>query len=391
MAGALGLAAAGCASSGSGVASAARAPGVTDSRILLGTSSGMTGPAGSFAVALNAGTNAWFKHVNDVGGVNGRKIEYKVLDDGLDVSRAITNTRQLISDRVFAVVGGTGAGSVPAMAKLLDQSRVPYLYPPYSTPDFGDTAVHNVFAFLPTYGDQVTAITKWAMTTMGSGSVYHFGAQNPDQQAQIDGLRKVVEAGGGSWAGASIVAIGTPDITPYALKAASARPDYITFSTGPSESLKIINYLASVGKLPRKGFLALTSLPGRPLLDGVQNAQARKLIHSLIATVPETDPKAAECNAAVRKYYPSQAPDATTVFGCSIAQATVTALTKAGKDLTRARLIKALESMHDLDVSGVIPPVSYSTSSHMGMTTIPLVTIDGDHFIVKTNVPVTTG
>ena len=50
----------------------------------------------------------------------------------------------------------------------------------------------------------------------------------------LHGLRKVVAAGGGSWSGASIVAIGTPDITPYALKAANARPDYITFSTGQS-------------------------------------------------------------------------------------------------------------------------------------------------------------
>lgn len=375
-----------CATGGAG--SASGTPGVTDDRVLLGTSSDLTGPAGAFGVAFKRGTDAWFQHVNETGGVHGRTIEYRVLDDGLDVARAITNTRSLIAEPVFAVVGGNGAGSIVPIAQLLDQQDVPYLYPPTGKPEFATNVLPHVFAMVPTFSDQLDALITWSAGEMGSGSVFHLVADTTDIEQQVKAAEAAAKRVGGSWLGHAVVPIGAGDITPFALQAAQGAPDYIALTTGPADAIKIVNYLASVGKLPKKAFLDVTPHPGRPFLSGVTSPEARGLVRAVAPTVPPTDPAAASCNAALQRYYPDQQPDAQTLFGCAVAQATVTALDSAGPDLTRDGLVQTLESMKDVRVSEVLPPVTYGPDRHMGATALPLVRIDGNEFTVQTNVTI---
>jgi len=380
-----------CATGGSSSGSdTTNAPGVTDNQILLGTSADLTGPAGAFGVAFSRGTDAWFKHVNAGGGVHGRKIEYRVVDDGFDVSRALGNTRSLIKEPIFAVVGGNGAGSIVPIAQLLNQQKVPYLFPPTGKPEFATASLPYVFAMIPTFSDQLDALIRWSAHEHGAGSVFHLVAETTDIKQQTQAVEKAVSSVGGKFLGSATVPIGSADITPFALQAAAGKPDYIALSTGPADAIKIIDYLASAGRLPAKGFLDVTPHPGQPFLDGVTSPEARKLVYAVAPTVPPTDPAAAGCNDALAKFYPGQKPDAQTTFGCAVGQATVAALKAAGQNPTRGGLVKALESMDKADVSDVIPPLTFTADQHMGATALPLVVIKGDEFSVVTNVSMRT-
>src|SRR3979490_54748 len=91
------------------VAGSAPAQGVTDSQILLGQSVALTGPAQQLGLDMQLGASLYFNQVNARGGVNGRKIVLKTLDDGYEANRAAENTKKLIHDeKVFALFGYVG-------------------------------------------------------------------------------------------------------------------------------------------------------------------------------------------------------------------------------------------------------------------------------------------
>jgi branched-chain amino acid transport system substrate-binding protein len=372
--------------SGNAEAGGATAPGVTNSKIVLATSMDLTGPAGAPGVANSRGTDAWFKKVNADGGVHGRTIEYKVVDDGFDVARALANTRNLVDEPVFAFVGSNGAGSIVPTAQLLNQRKVPYLFPSTGKPEYATEVLPYVFAMLPTFSDQLGALISWSAKEKGPGAVFHLVAETTDVHQQTQATEAATKRAGGKWLGSAVVPIGVPDVTPFALQAAEGSPDYIALSTGPVDAIKIINYLASVDRLPKKGFLDVTPHPGQPFLSGVTSPQARALVYALAPTVPPTDPLAKDCNAALARFYPDQKPDAQSLFGCAVAQATVAALDAAGADLTRKSLVDALESMHQKKVSDVIPPLTFGRDRHMGATGLPLVVIKESEFSVVTTV-----
>lgn len=110
------------------------APGVTDTTITLGQSAPLTGPASQQGIEMRDGALAYFDYINGKGGVAGRKIVLKTLDDAANTERAASNTRQLIAqDGVFALFGYVGIepGSLahggtgkPAFFRPADRRRV---------------------------------------------------------------------------------------------------------------------------------------------------------------------------------------------------------------------------------------------------------------------------
>ena len=95
-------------------------PGVTPNSILLGGTAPLTGLASSYA-AVARGAEAYFKYVNARGGINGRTITYKVLDDGYNAAETVPLTRQLVEqDKVFAIFNSLGTENNLAVRPYLN-------------------------------------------------------------------------------------------------------------------------------------------------------------------------------------------------------------------------------------------------------------------------------
>lgn len=357
--------------------------------IKLGQTTHLSGPAGAFGKSFSEGQQAVFKAVNDAGGVNGREIELTVLDDALDVSRAVQNVRTLVAQKNVAIVGVSGAGSIEAMVPILDKARVPLLFPSKSTASFVNKVVPYAFAGIPTYPDQAHAIVGAAFKKNGPGSVYLVQTASDQSKANLARVEKAVASGGGTLAGQVIVPFGA-DVSPFAIRVGEKRPDYVLFTSGPAESTKITQHLAKAGKLPRKAILGLTTLPGETFAQGTPPS-AHKLLYTMAATNPPTDPSAKECNDALAEYYPETKPDYVTVFGCMDAQLVVAGLKAAGDDVTGSGIIKGLESLKENQASPLVPPVSFSPDSHVGLTSLPVVTLKNGEFVRAGTVPVPVG
>jgi branched-chain amino acid transport system substrate-binding protein len=131
---ALGLVACGGSSSGGGSSSkgganTASAPGVTATTVTIGSHQPLTGVAAPGYSEIAPASNAYFKYVNAHGGVNGRKIIYKYLDDGYNPAKTVTVVHQLVlQDKVFAVFNGLGTPTHQQVVPFLNQQKVPDLF-----------------------------------------------------------------------------------------------------------------------------------------------------------------------------------------------------------------------------------------------------------------------
>ena len=113
---------------GTNTGTAQNVPGVTDTSILIGTTQPLSGAASSYAT-ISAGSTAYFKYLNDKGGINGRMITYTVDDDGYDPAKAVPLVRQLITqDNVFAVFNELGTPVNLATRDYINQQKVPDLF-----------------------------------------------------------------------------------------------------------------------------------------------------------------------------------------------------------------------------------------------------------------------
>ena len=113
-----------------GASGATRAdPGVTPTSILLGGTAAINGPESAYYAPVAKGAQAYFAYVNARGGVNGRTIDYKVVDDSYDPALTVQATRQLVQqDGVFAIFNSIGTEHMIAVRPFLNQLKVPQLF-----------------------------------------------------------------------------------------------------------------------------------------------------------------------------------------------------------------------------------------------------------------------
>src|SRR5919201_1087707 len=173
-------------------------PGVTSTQILLGGSAPFSGEA-SPAGAVARGANAYFQWVNAHGGVFGRKIVYKVLDDGYEPPRAVQNTLELVQqDNVFAMFGTLGTNNNLAIRPFLNQRRVPQLFAQSGATTFGaDYREYPwTIGFIPSYEAEGKIYGQYITKTTGAKAKVAVLYQSDDYGKDlVAGLKKGLRKG----------------------------------------------------------------------------------------------------------------------------------------------------------------------------------------------------
>src|ERR1044072_6292677 len=142
-------------------------PGVGNDSILIGGTAPISGEASS-AAAVSRGADAYFKYVNDRGGVNGREIEYKGIDDGYDPARTVQAVRQLVQqDRVFALFNTLGTSNNLAIRDFLNQSSVPQLFVASGATTWGRDAKRYpwTIGYIPSYQTEGIVLARNVLKT----------------------------------------------------------------------------------------------------------------------------------------------------------------------------------------------------------------------------------
>ena len=354
----------------------AATPGVTASEIKLGISSPLTGSAGLSYGKVPGAMKAYFSYINANGGVYGRKINLISRDDKYLPTLAATQTTNLVlKDNVFALVGalGTATHSKAYKAAALAKNNVPDLFINTGFSGFTDkTKYPTTFMVLPTYAMEAKVMAKVIKDNF-PGQASFLLAQ--DDEFGSDGVAGFKTAGHtfsatpilypqGSMTAARaegaltslaaaapgkpvLVLFGTTDVTATILKAAEKL-----------ELTKKFTFLAGSVGADANTLLALGVKS--TTVDGIVSASFMPDAKDL------TDPYVKQFSDINTKYNKGITFDNYVLAAMNSAMLTVQALRAAGKDLTRAGVISAIENKGAKFASAGLVPLGYSLTSRIG-------------------------
>src|SRR5438552_17766378 len=185
------------------VLAAGAEPGITATTILIGQSAAFSGPASELGNEMRAGALAYFQQINAAGGINGRKIELRSLDDGYESDRAAANTKKLIEDGVFLLFGYVGTPTSNASKPIFTAARVPFVGPFTGAESLRNPLNRYIFNIRASYFDETDKIVgQLTGQTLDRIAVFF---QNDDYgKAGLTGVERAMQK-----RGLNIVATGT--------------------------------------------------------------------------------------------------------------------------------------------------------------------------------------
>ena len=345
-----------------GVGPAIAEDGVTDSKIVIGTTNPLTGVVASACKPVSDGALAWFAHINSQGGVHGRTIENTVLDDQYQAPLALANARSFMRDGIFAMFGGCGTIQPAAVFPLMEEAKIPYLFPYSGLEAFVVPTKPQLFAMMAINRDQITGLITNVLQEEGPGKVAGLYTKYPGVEEAILANEQAVVAAGGTWSEVTNITPGATDFTPIVLRLKELNPDYLILNIVEPDGGRLFLAMEAQNWWPKR-MVGTSSLSNGALFDAMGETLDGRLL-TAAPTFPPSAPEAADCVAALQAA--GAVVNGFSVFGCGTAQAFVHAVEQVGPDLTRAALLQVLEGWSDEPASAVFPPVSFSADNHMG-------------------------
>ncbi|MCW2841329.1 MAG: transporter substrate-binding protein [Aeromicrobium sp.] len=352
---------------GGGGDSAASTPGVTADSILVGTHQPLTGPAAAGYSTISPATKAYFDYVNSKGGVHGRKITYKVEDDGYNPATTQTVVRELVlKDKVFAIVNGLGTPTHTGVLDFLKTNKVPDLFVASGSRSWNQPEKYpTTFGFQADYTTEAKVQATYIEQNLPDEKVCFLGQDDDFGQDTLRGLTQILgedgvaerqtyvtsntnvapQIGKLKAAGCEVVALATvPGFTALAVGTAARlefAPQWISTSVGADYST-VAGALGDAAPL-LEGFLSTNYLPS-------QFDDANPWV-SLFKQI-NTD-------------FNDDAPfTGNTVYGMTVGYLFVQALQQNGKELTRDSLLETIED-GGLDGPG-LTALRFSADDHSG-------------------------
>lgn len=155
-------------------------------RIVLGQSAAFTGPAAQLGIQFHLGAKLWFDRFNAQGGLDGRGIEIRMLDDGYEPDRCVENTQKLINEDVFALFGYIGTPTSLAALPLIKKSQIPFIAPFTGAMGLREPLLRNVFHLRASYQDETALIVR-QLTNLGLKKIAVFYQNDSYGKAGLDG------------------------------------------------------------------------------------------------------------------------------------------------------------------------------------------------------------
>ena len=360
------------------ISSAATAQGVNESQILLGQSVALSGPAQDLGKDMQLGATLYFNQVNAKGGVNGRRIVLKTLDDGYEPARAAENTKKLINeDRVFALFGYVGTPTSAASLPIFTEARVPFVGPFTGAELLRNPVNPLIFNVRASYFDETEAIVQH-LTAMSVNKIAVFYQNDAYGQAGLAGVERALKK-----RNLEVVAKGTVERNTVEVKKAiadinKAGPQAVVMISAYKSCAAFIREMKKAGANPT---FWNVSFVGSSALAKELDKEGRGVQISQVVPFPWDGSV-----PVVREYQRAMAeakaqPGFGTLEGYIAAKVMVEGLRRAGKRLDRESFIKAMESIQDFDVGGF--KVNYGPGKRSGSQYVDLTIISKDQKFVR--------
>ena len=343
-------------------------PGATDTEIKIGNVMPYSGPA-AFYAPIGKTEAAYFKMINDQGGINGRKINFLSYDDAYTPTKTVEQTRKLVeTDEVLLLFNSLGTATNSAIQKYMNYKKVPHLFVSSGASKWADpTHFPWTMGWSPSYRKEGRI---WAAYILKHHPDARIGVlfQNDDfGKDHLAGVREglgdqadkmiVVQAGYDNFA---------PGIDAQIMQIKAASPDVFLNIASPKYAAQAIRKVGELGWNPVQLLVNVSHSIGN-VIRPAGFAHAQNIISAAYMKDPsdpqwKTDPAMAEWSAFMDKHYPDgDKTDIYTVYGYGVAKTLVEVLRRCGNTLTRDNVMKQAANL-DYEVGIYLPGTRIKTS-----------------------------
>jgi branched-chain amino acid transport system substrate-binding protein len=319
--------------------------------IVVGQSAPLTGGNAELGNDIRNGALAYFKKVNDNGGVAGHKIKLVTFDDRNDTKLSAENTAKLVEDENAVALFGYASStlSIPAMPKV-KEGKVPF-FAPFTGADTIRKQNDFVYTIRATYADEIEKIINfWGNLDSTSVTVLHYddpvGKQNFETVATV--LKKFNRTP------VSVAIKRNAEVTDANVKAViDSKPNVLVITTLYAPAAQLVKKMKAAG-----GASMITSLSfaGASQLAKALGPDATKVSVSLTVPNPRSNSVTVvrECGEAWTSSGQKETMSVTALESCIAAKVLVEGMRRSGKEVTRASLHKALSGLGRYDAGGYV-------------------------------------
>ena len=368
----------------------AATPGVTPTQITLGATIPITGPAAAYG-SVGRGADAYFKYVNSKGGVFGRKIDYKYLDDEFDVAKTITLTRQLVEqDQVFAIFNSVGTEHALAIRSYLNDRKVPQLFIGSGVSKLATEHARYPWSmgYLPSFAGEGAVYGRYIAAHRPKARIAVLYENSDFGKDMLNGLRHGL-GGKGKIVGTQAYEVADADVASQLAKLKSSGADTLMLFATPK--FAIFGYVDAfrLGWHPQVYVTSVSISPDIMKISRV--ASSRKQVEGSVSIAFVKDPTAKQWakdrtvrlyKSIMQRFLPSaKSDDVFNYYGMAVAYTMVDTLRKAGRNLTRAGVLKAATHLNEVNPF-LLPGVRIQTSpsDYYPMDKVKLARYKSDHW-----------
>ena len=343
-----------------------------DNRIVLGQSAAFSGPAMQLGTQFHAGARLWFDQLNAKGGVGGRAIEIRQLDDGYEPDRCQANTERLIKDEVFALFGYIGTPTSLAALPLATSARVPFIAPFTGAMGLREPFKREAFHLRASYDDETALIVK-QLIELSQNRIGVFYQNDAYGKAGLSGVTKALAARQLKPVAEGTVERNSEDVAAAVAKLAKSGAQAIVQIGAYKACAAFIRQAKQAGyggKFYNVSFVGTQALADELGKDGAG------VVVSQVVPSPYNParPVSREFVAAAKQQGRVQA-NLSSMEGYLAAKLFTEGLKRAGGKPTREALIAALESINE-DFGGY--RVSFGPGNHVASKFVELSMLTGD-------------
>ena len=351
---------------------AASETGVTATTVTIGGTTPLSGPASAYQ-SVAKGAAAYFRYVNAKGGVNKRKINYIYKDDGYDPSRTADATRELVQqDKVFAIFNSLGTDQNLATRAYLNALKVPQLFVASGATTFGTDYKKYPYTigYQPNYRAEGTIYGRYIVKHAGKSRIGVLYQNDDYGKDLLAGLQRGLGKKAGLIKTKQSYNVDDPDVQSQIAKLKAAKTNTLMVFATPKFAIQAYVYAR---KLSWKPLVYMNAVSSAANIMGLSSAATNKkqtegtisIVFLKDPTDPHwrKDPGAKLYRSIMKKFKGGNPNDVYAVYGMSVAHTFVAALQKAGKNPTRAGIVKAADSLNVTNDPFLLPGIAVKTSA----------------------------
>ncbi|HEU4509699.1 MAG TPA: ABC transporter substrate-binding protein [Pyrinomonadaceae bacterium] len=354
-----------------------RDPGLTETTITVGTILPKDGAFAELGAAMKEVLTAYFANVNEKGGIYNRRIELQTIDAGTTAAATAANAKTRVANgELFAIVSGLSAGAEKELAAVTQEAEIPFLGPLTLLPQTGSQNHRNLFYLLPGAGQQARALINFAAKRpeLKKSRLAVVYSENELALAAVAAVEDEAKKLG--WTSVTKKTFSRERFDATALTAAlkSQSVESVFFVGAGAEESAFINAAAAANWTPH--VFLLGALAGKALVNNLPLSFKDRVFLSFPTVPGDVAPAGlAELRALEEKYKFSPGHTASKLSAFAAAKIFTEGLKRAGRDLTREKLVVALEGLYEYE-TGVTPSITFGPNRRVGAMGAYVLSID---------------